>query len=210
MKRIIVALSIAIVATVAPSRAFADDVEPTVLLHVDSPRVVAIERADNGELVCTSPCNRRVPATQRYRIAGSRPSEPFVLDARRANANVAVDLASKKSFMIGVGVLSAGSALAIAGGIVLGATAASRESIPADVTTTNTDYTDAITAGTVMVITGIAAALWGGGTAIANAKTTVAGDVVGPPPARGLGPAPKTVAVAPPPFITIPILGGTF
>jgi hypothetical protein len=212
VNRIVAALCISFVAVVAPSRAFADEAaDPTVLLHVDSPRAVAVERADDGAFVCTSPCNTRVPATTRYRIAGSRASEPFILDARQPRASIAVDPATKRSYLVGLGAFGLGSAVAIAGGIILGVAAASSEPIPADGATTNTDFTDAVTAGTVMVITGIAGAIWGGGTAIANAKTRVTGDVVGPAPARGLAPSPRTqAAVAPPPFIMIPILGGTF
>lgn len=202
------------------SRANADEAappapaeEPTVMLHVDSPEVVAIERDDTNELVCTSPCDVKVPATARYRVGGSRVSAPFVLDARKKDATITVAPASKRGMTIGIVALSAGGALAIAGGITLGVGRASSEGIPADGIETSRSYTDSIILGTTLLVTGVAAGIFGGATLLANTKPTVKGDVVKEPPARGDAPSPSRRAAADaasPPIFIVPIVGGTF
>lgn len=171
--------------------------EVEVMLHVDSPEVVAIEREDTGEVVCTSPCDRRVPATARYRIGGSRPSEPFTLDARDGAAKLTVTPASKRDFWAGVAALGAGGAL-VAGGIVaLSLGYANRPEVPgAEGTVTDNSYTDTMIVGTTLVVSGIAAGIWGGATALENRRTTVEGSVVKAPPARGNAQPPRVASRA--------------
>lgn len=194
----------AFVLALAPS-AKADD-ESTVVLRVESPRKVAVEDVDTGAILCHSPCNMAVPATARYRIAGSRPSEPFVLDARKGTANVSVDPASKRGFIAGLAVGGAGAALATAGAIVLAVATAERDETPlagSDGVTTESSFTDAMYAGTVMVIAGAAGAIWGGAHVLDNWKTTVTGNVVRQLP-------PSRAQVPPLQAVMIPILGGSF
>lgn len=198
-------------------RASADETpateDPTVLLHVESKEVVAIEREDTGELVCTSPCDVRVPATARYRVGGSRVSQTFVLDARKSEATIHVTPASKRGLTIGIIALGTGGALAIAGGIVLGVGRANSEGIPADGIVTSRSYTDSIVLGTTMLVAGVAAGIFGGATLLANTKPAVKGDVIKEPPARGDAPSPSrraTADAASPPSFFVPIVGGTF
>lgn len=182
----------------APS-ASAEEAEPTVVLRVDSPRKVAVENVETGAILCHSPCNVAVPATARYRIAGSRPSDTFVLDARRGTATIAVEPASKRGLAAGLAVGGAGLALATAGAIVLGVATAERDETPLagrDGTTTESGFTDAMYVGTVMVFSGVAAGIWGGAHVMSNWKTTVSGNVVKQtPPAQAF---------------VFPIFGGSF
>jgi hypothetical protein len=180
------------------SPAKADD-EPTVVLRVDSPRKVAVEDVDTGAILCHSPCNTAVPATARYRIAGSRPSETFTLASRNGAATIAVDPASERGLVAGLAVGGAGAALATAGAIVLGVATAERDETPlagSDGVTTENGFSDAMYAGTVMVIAGLAGAIWGGAHVLNNWKTTVSGNVVKQtPPAQAF---------------MFPIIGGSF
>lgn len=174
-----------------------DTAEVQVMLHVDAPQVVAIEREDTGEVVCKSPCDRLVPATVRYRIGGSRPSEPFTLDARDGTAKLTVAPASKRDFWAGIGALGAGGAL-VAGGIVaLSLGYANRPEVPgAEGTVTDNTYTDTMIVGTTLIVSGLAAGIWGGATALANRRTTVEGSVVKAPPARGDAQPPRVASPA--------------
>src|SRR5688572_15600530 len=128
------------------SNATADD-EPTTILHVESPRKVAIENVDTGAILCHSPCDLAVPATARSRIAGSRPGDPFMLASRNGAASIAVDPASKRGLVAGLAVGGAGVALAAAGAVVLGVATAERDETPLagrDGTTTESGFSDAM------------------------------------------------------------------
>lgn len=160
--------------------------EVTVMLHVSSPSIVAVEREETGELVCTSPCDRPVPATGRYRIGGRRPSKPFTLAARDGAAKLTVDPASNRNFWGGIAGLGVGGALVAGGVVALALGYADQRAVPdAGGTVTDTTYTDTMTLGTVLVIAGATAGIWGGATALANVRTTVDGSIVKDPPARG-------------------------
>jgi hypothetical protein len=184
----------------------APEAEPTLVLKVDSPRKVAIENVDTGAILCHSPCNVAVPAAARYRVAGSRPSETFVLDGRKGTANISVDPASKRGLIAGIAVGGAGVALLTAGIVVLSVAAAEKDETPLagrDGTTTESGFTDAMYGGTVMVFAGIAASIWGGANVMNNWKTTVSGNVVRQLP-------PSRAQVPPAQALMIPIIGGSF
>lgn len=175
------------------------DEEPTTVLHVESPRKVAIEDVETAAILCHSPCDLAVPATARYRIAGSRPSDTFMLASRNGAATISVDPASKRGLVAGFAVGGAGVVLAAAGTIVLGVATAEKDETPLagrDGTTTESGFTDAMYAGTVMVFAGIAATIWGGAHVMNNWKTTVSGNVVKQtPPAQAF---------------MVPLIGGSF
>lgn len=188
------------------SNANADEPEPTVVLHVDSPRVVAIENVDTGAILCHSPCKMAVPATARYRIAGSRPSDTFVLDARKGSATISVDPASKRGLVAGAAAFGTGFLLATAGAIVLGVATAERDETPLagrDGVTTESGFSDAMYAGMVMLLAGASATIWGGAHVLNNWKTTVSGNVVRQLP-------PSRAQVPPAQALMIPIFGGSF
>lgn len=192
-----------------PALASADDVDaPTVTLHVKSPgSVVAIERADTGELVCTSPCDRPVPATVLYRIGGARPSSPFALDAHGGTAKLSVEAATNRGFWSGAVVLGAGSALVASGLLAMALGYANRDSVAgSDGSVTDTTYSDTMILGAALAVVGTAAGIWGASTLAANWRTRVSGNVVKEPPARGNV---QPLHLAGPTFY-VPILRGVF
>ena len=182
--------------TDAPKSAGAKSLdEPTVMLHVKSDAVVAIEREDTGELVCTSPCDKPVPQGVRYRVGGGRPSDSFILDAHGGAAKITVDAASKRGFWTGASVLGAGVALAAGGVIALAMGYANQGLVPgADGTVTDTTYSDTMILGTTLVVAGVAAGIYGGATLASNLKSSVTGAIVKAPPARGNAQPLRTVS----------------
>ena len=182
-------------------------------LHVDSPEAVSIEREDTGEVVCTSPCNKSVPATTRYRIGGKsvRASKPFELDATKSDVKIKVDPGTNRGYWTGIAVLGAGGALAIAGGVTMAVGQANRESVPGpDGTTTELGFTNTMFVGTTLIVAGICAGIWGGAKVLGEKESTVTGNVVKPPPARGDAPRPQQAAWISVPTYSLPIIGGTF
>jgi hypothetical protein len=187
------------------------DEPAAVFLHVASPATVRIERDDTGEVVCTSPCDKNVPATAHYHIGGHRPSPSFVLvPPSSGRADVRVKPGSKTTFWTGVGALGL-SGLLIGGGVgtlVYGYS----ERAPVqggDGTETDNTYTDFMIVGTSLLIVGVVAGIWGGATVIANASTSVRGNLntgarVDTParPQQSAGGLPRSTFVS--------ILGGTF
>jgi hypothetical protein len=205
--------------------ATANRAEPTVMLHVKSPDgAVTIEREDTGEVVCTSPCDKAVPATVRYRIGGYRPSDAFTLDAHGGEAKLEVDAATKSGFWSGALVLGAGASLALGGIVAFALGYASQDTVPGvDGTVTDTTYSDTMILGTTLVVAGVASGIWGGARLASNLQTRVIGNIVKDPPARGTAQPPRTAALqdstvvrradqtwsAGPTFI-VPILKGAF
>jgi hypothetical protein len=177
--------------------ATAKTAEPTVMLHVKSRDVaVPIEREDTGEVVCTSPCDKPVPATVRYRIGGYRPSDAFTLDAHGGEAALEVEAATKRGFLSGSLVLGAGASLALGGIVTLALGYASQDPVPGvDGTVTDTTYSDTMIVGTTLVVAGVASGIWGGATLASNLQTRVTGNIVKAPPARGTAQPPRTAAL---------------
>ncbi len=183
----------------------------TVKLHVESPSVVAIERVDTGELVCTSPCDVSVSAAVAYRVAGSRPSKAFYLDAsRKTDLTVTVRPASKRGSVIGWTLLGGGIASLGAGVATLAVGQADRGPMPDDGVTHN-GFTDAMIVGTALTLAGTALGIAGGSLVLAHRETAVRGNVAPARPSKGLAPQPTIKAAAPSaPALFVPILGGTF
>ncbi|HVH47624.1 MAG TPA: hypothetical protein VM925_35055 [Labilithrix sp.] len=193
-----------------------ESTEPTVRLHVKSTDgSVAIERADTGEFVCTSPCDREVPATARYRIRGSRPGGTFILDSRSGAARITVDPATSKGFWTGALTLGAAGALVGSGALALALGYTSQGPVPgSDGSISDTSYSDTMIAGTFLVVAGLAAGIFGGATLAANLQSRVNGNVLKDPPARGTA-QPLRTATAGPAWSAgntfyVPLLGGTF
>lgn len=92
------------------------------LVHVESPEPVDLEREtgdrdDPFSIACTSPCDEWVPASGRYRIAGSgmRASGRFELRAGSGRETLVASPASSAAFGIGIGAIVVGG-IAIAFG----------------------------------------------------------------------------------------------
>jgi hypothetical protein len=190
--------------------------EPTVTLHVRAPDGVAVERVDTGELVCTSPCDRDVPASALYRIGGARPSDSFMLDAHGGTAKISVDPASNRGFWTGAVALGGAGALIGSGVLAIALGYASQRPVPGpDGTVTDATYSDTMILGTVLVVAGMAAGIWGGATLASNLKSRVTGNIVKDPPARGTAQPLRTATTSGPswsagPTFHVPILGGVF
>ncbi|MDF2692539.1 MAG: hypothetical protein K0S65_922 [Labilithrix sp.] len=194
-----------------------ESTEPTVMLHVKSPSAVAIERADTGAFVCSSPCDREVPATALYRIGGRRPSDTFILDAKGGAAKITVDPATSRGFWTGALTLGGAGALIGSGALAMAIGYASQGPVPgSDGSVTDTTYSDTMIFGTVLVVAGLAAGIWGGATFASNLKSRVAGNVMKDPPARGSTQPLRTATSGPAwsvsagPTVYMPIFGGTF
>jgi hypothetical protein len=89
----------------------------SVLVHIESPQPVDLEREtgdrhDPFDVACTSPCDEWVPATGRYRIAGggTRGSRRFELLANAGRETVVVSPASSTAFGIGIAAIVVGAA----------------------------------------------------------------------------------------------------
>lgn len=204
-----------------PAAAAAESADvPRVRVHVDSPAVVAIERADTGELVCTSPCDADLPADVAYRVGGSRPSRAFLLDASRsADLHLAVTPATKRGSVIGWSLLGGGALVLGSGVATLLLANANREALPgpADEGVTETGFTDGMYVGAALAIAGAALSIAGGSYVLGNRETRVRGNVTPTAPAKGSRSAPAVgregapgPVAAPAPLFSVPILGGTF
>lgn len=82
---------------------------PAILVHIESPRKVRLERRPSDEYeweeVCTSPCDKPVPASDEYHVIanGMKASPPFQLEAQPGQRVVlTIDPASKGWFAVGI------------------------------------------------------------------------------------------------------------
>jgi hypothetical protein len=98
----------------------------SVLVHIESPEPVDLEREtgdrrDPFYVACMSPCDEWVPATGKYRIAGSgtRASRRFELLAKGGRETVVVSPASSAAFGIGIAAMVVGAVAAGIGALAL-------------------------------------------------------------------------------------------
>ena len=138
--------------------------------------------------VCSTPCERNVPAEGRYRIAGPgvKPSAPFSLQAR-AGYHVSLDVhaATKNGFVSGVVVLAAGPPIAFLATIAT----ASALNPPINGGGHGSPVGNAVVAAGVVGI--VASIALGVGLMIANGSTTVD---------EGFSPGSAVAPVTTPPF----------
>jgi len=95
-----------------------------VLVHIESPEPVDLERgtgdfSDPFYVICTSPCDTWVPATDGYRIAGggTRASRRFELLANAGSETLAVSPSSSTAFGIGIAAIVLGAVAASIGAL---------------------------------------------------------------------------------------------
>ena len=106
---------------------------PTVLVHIDGAEDAQLEQdathEDHWQVVCSAPCDMRLPVGPDYRVSGPgiRTSGTFGLDFESGkHETVTVSAASKPWFIIGIVSTAAGGAAALVGAAVgLGASLAS-------------------------------------------------------------------------------------
>ena len=151
----------------------------TAVLHVTSHAAVNVEKDGTGEVVCTSPCDKRLPARERYRIGGERPSPAFTLTpTAEGKAKLKVRPAHASSFWLGVGALGLGTGLVAGGASLLIHGYATRAPVQgADGVTTDNSFTDAMVAGSALVLFGLVSGIWGGSTVLQHHHTKVYGDM---------------------------------
>ncbi|MEO6418996.1 MAG: hypothetical protein ABIP39_06290 [Polyangiaceae bacterium] len=201
-----IGLSLAFFATVnvlvVSTPAFADDSGSTtttttttpaatdgmVMLHVDSPKPVDIERrqGDVGgwQHVCTSPCDASVPLFDQYRIAEGadvNESKPFMIDAaNKDHVTLKVDPGMKTKAKVGTYIFIAGAATIVTGVVVVIAGTAGSNQFGND-GTTNNSFTNVAFVGSALIIAGVGAAIVGGAWHINNKHSDVGGDTAKPP-----------------------------
>jgi hypothetical protein len=95
-----------------------------VVVHIESPGSVDLERETGDRrdpfwVMCTSPCDARVPASGGYRIGGSgtRASRRFELSTSSGRETLVVSPASSAAFGIGIGLIVIGAAAIVIGGL---------------------------------------------------------------------------------------------
>jgi hypothetical protein len=101
----------------AQSAATPSQIPGRVLVHVESPKPVDLEREtgdrrDPFYVACTSPCDEWVPTTGTYRIGGggTRASRRFELLASARRDTVVVSPASSTAFGVGIAAIVVGAA----------------------------------------------------------------------------------------------------
>lgn len=205
------------------SAAAADSATGTVIVHVDSPSPVVLEKRASDkaswERVCESPCDVKAPVDAQYRITGTDISEskPFMLQTRGDMAMIKVTPGSHGKATAGWIVLGAGGA-ALIGGLILNLIGTGQNHIagqggPGDTATTDTDRANLFWVGSSLMVAGVVAGVYGGSLILNGAHSGVEGSVQSPPPAQGSNDGVTRVAASQTgraPALMIPILRGTF
>ncbi len=156
----------------------------TVTVHINSPKVVALEkRTDSGapwEHVCNSPCDVPTSTNDQYQIVGIdlNGSRPFVLDSSlgdKITLDVQPGIHNKGAR--GGWLLAGGIVLAV-GGLVTIVAGSRNTAVPGDsganFSTQNTDF---IFVGSALITAGIVLGITGGSFMYDNAHTRVEGAV---------------------------------
>ena len=202
--------------TLTPDQAQAAATEARiVVVHLATHKRVRLDRRTSETApwveVCWAPCDTRTWADATYRVVGEDllPSGEFTLPpARDGRVALRVHAGSQVKRNLGFGLLGGGVVLGVVGGIVTGLGASATKTV--DGVTRDGNH-DVLTAGTILLLTGVATAI-GGGTFIAqNWASSVApphaAEAPEAPATHGALPAsPAATGVA----ISLPLLGGRF
>jgi hypothetical protein len=177
--------------TVEVSTTVAASTDGTLLVHIDSPQKVSLERRSSPsaawEHACESPCDGRLPVGDQYRIVGTgmNDSNPFTLDGSKGDrAVLLVAPGTKQKAAIGEGLLIGGAVLLV-GAVVFGAIGACPSCTFQANGTTDTTNTDVIGAATGLAVIGLATGVFGAAWWVDNSHSRVSGAVQAAPPARG-------------------------
>lgn len=193
--------------TAAPAPAPTPDPTPSpsstnegISVHVESPTAANLEHraspSSPWESVCTTPCDIQAKPGEQYRVLGLdvAPSEPFVIDGSKGKVTLAVNPGSIRKSRIGLWVLGGAGVLAVAsvitlivGGVFDGFDSGG---------VVSQGRTDALFAGSFMLVGALAGGTWGAATWYNNKTSTVDGPLVVPSKAEPL-PAPKTGFIVP-------------
>jgi hypothetical protein len=157
----------------------------SVIVHIESPRVVTLEKRSgrNGawEHVCNSPCDVATPTSEEYQILGEElnASTPFLLDGSQGEKiTLEVTPGYHNTGARGGWVLAGGAALIVGGVVTLVAGSKSNYVAGDDgAGTSHNQNTDFIFAGSILLTAGIIAAIGGGALMYDNAHTKVEGAI---------------------------------
>jgi hypothetical protein len=202
----------------APTKA--PPVGPTV--HIDSPSPVELQHkggdSDTWQMVCSSPCDRRLPTDGPYRIVGdgARPSRGFTLPEGAGGVTLNVSPSSQGWFVAGIVFVSVGAPTLLIG-LLIGLVASLATTV--DNSGTAQDWATggwtAFGIGTAGVIGGIIAITSNAHTGVevqtAGSNEGAAGSPWVPVPMWALGQGPHVAGLhdAPPGLQAAPAVGGT-
>jgi hypothetical protein len=155
-----------------------------VAVHVDSPVPVSLERRAPGgttwENVCTTPCDVKTSRFSEYRIVGTdlNASKPFMIDGTKEKVNLSVSPGSKARADVGLYILVAGGVVTIAGIAVMFLSAGKDDVFQSQSDgQTHNSYLNSLFFGGALVMTGLAAGIFGAGWMLGNKNSDVSGDV---------------------------------
>jgi hypothetical protein len=153
--------------------------DTTVVVHVDSPEPVELQRQDADGVwrdVCSSPCDRSLAEHRAYRVAGSgiSASEELSLQGRGRRVTLDVRPSSSGWVVAGIVMTSVGGATLATGALLAAVVAGLQHGEAAAGGRSQSDATTTATAGIAMMAIG-AAAVVAGVVAIANNPLTPTG-----------------------------------
>jgi hypothetical protein len=179
--------AVEVATTAAPST------DGTILVHIDTPQTVSLERRSGPsaawEHVCESPCDGRLPVGDQYRIVGTgmNASNAFTLDGSKGDrAVLIVAPGTKTKANIGTGLLI-GGAVVLVGSVIVGLVGACPSCTfqSGSGGATNTTNTDVIGATTGLAVAGLATGIFGAAWLVDNQHSRVSGAIQAAPPSRG-------------------------
>lgn len=156
----------------------APPVNGKVTVHLESKKQVTLEKRAGSsapwEHVCNSPCDETVSTADEYRIVGVglTDSKPFFMPATESKVTLNVYPGERSKYQTGMWILGGGGVLAVAGIVFIAAGAGSSKTFDDDGITHNGN-TDWITVGTVCILGGVVAGIYGGAMMYDNKNTTV-------------------------------------
>lgn len=172
-------------ATPAPAPASVETPTPKsdgIEVHIESPVPANLEHratpTSAWESVCSTPCDTQARPGDQYRVSGSEvaPSAPFVIDGATGKAALRVDPGSIRKSQIGLGFLIGAGVLGVAGIITL-IVGGTFDGFGTDGVASQ-GRTNALFAGSFMLIGALGVGTWGGATWYNNKTSRVDGPLV--------------------------------
>jgi hypothetical protein len=164
----------------------APSTDGTVEVHIDSPQTVSLERREGAtwQHVCVSPCDQRLSVSGEYRILGTdlNESKAFMLDSTKGKVVLYVAPGYHNTAQQGLWI-AVGSGAVLVGGILtilLGSDGKTPFNADGQ---THLGNTNAIFAGSVLILAGVCGGILGSAWLYDNSHTRVGGDVAKAPPA---------------------------
>jgi hypothetical protein len=195
--------------------------DTTVVVHIDSPRPVQLQREDAGgnwRLVCNAPCDLPVAEHRQYRLAGDgiKDSESFSLKGQNGRAVLDVAPASRGWFIGGIVMVSVGPNV-LGVGALLYLLGAIPHEVPESTAQQQNGSQGLQSFGVATMVVGLGLTVAGAVAIATNASTSVTlRDPRAAPPSDAVGPAQpvwrsaSAVEAALPTTFSVPVLQGSF